>query len=117
MPSVDSVKIISLHRDDLLGQLRAAAARIQAEHREVAEVRLFGSVARGDQTGTSDADVLIVLDHTTEFDPHRRILTFLDYFDLERGTDLLVFTRSEIEKRLAENDHFMMQIWKESVPL
>ena len=57
--SSSSVKIISLNRDQLLTRLRQIASRLQKEHPEVAEVRLFGSLARGDQTGTSDVDILI----------------------------------------------------------
>ena len=114
--SSGSVKIISLNRDELLGQLQRIATRLRAEHPE-AEIRLFGSLARGDQTGLSDIDILIVLDHATEPDPHRRILTFLPYFDLPRGTDLLVYTRAELTRRLAENDRFLRQIWNESLAL
>jgi predicted nucleotidyltransferase len=81
----------------------------------VAEVRLFGSLARGDATGLSDVDLLIVLSETGESDPHRRILAFLPYFDLYRGVDLLVLTRAEIERRLAEDDRWLKRVWTESV--
>jgi uncharacterized protein len=115
--SSGSVKIISLNRDSLLAELRRIANTIFAEHTEVAEVRLFGSLARGDYTGTSDVDVLILLHHTTETDPLRRILTFLPYFDLARGTDLLVYTLGEVKQRLSANDRFIQRIWSESIPL
>jgi hypothetical protein len=39
------VKIISLNRDKLLSELRRIAGIIRADHPEVAEVRLFGSLA------------------------------------------------------------------------
>lgn len=116
-PSSSSVRIISLDRDELLARLRDMAARLQAEHPEVIEVRLFGSLARGDQTGTSDVDILIVLDRTGEQDPHRRILTFMPHFDLTRGADILVYTRQELESRLSHQDRFMRRIWAESIPL
>lgn len=112
--SSNSVRIISLDRDKLLARLKQIAARIHTEHPEVAEVRVFGSVARGDHTGTSDVDVLIILNDTSEMDPHRRILMFLPYFDLTLGTDLLVFTRAELERRLSANDPSMRRIWDES---
>jgi predicted nucleotidyltransferase len=117
MPSSDSVKIIFLDRNALLARLRDIAARIRHEHATVAEVRVFGSLARGDATGTSDVDVLILLHHSTEPDALRRILTFLPYFDLERGTDLLVYTRAELEQQLATQNPFICRIWRESVPL
>jgi predicted nucleotidyltransferase len=115
--SSGSVKIISLDRNRLLAELRQIAGRISAEHPEVAEVRLFGSLARGDQLGTSDVDVLILLRHTAEMDPVRRILTFLPYFNLDRGSDLLVYTLAELEGRLAAGDRFIQRIWTESIPI
>jgi len=115
--SSGTVKIISLDRTSLLTELRRIADRIRAGHPEVAEVRLFGSLARGDHTGTSDVDVLILLHHTHETDPLQRILTFLPYFDLARGSDVLVYTLAELEQRLSANDRFMQSIWSESVPL
>jgi predicted nucleotidyltransferase len=90
---------------------------LRRDHPEVDEVRLFGSLARGDQTGTSDVDVLILLRETDEKDPHRRIMTFLPYFKLDRGADLLVCTRAEVDRRLSEEDRFLVRVWSESVPL
>ncbi len=117
MRSSSSVKIISLDRNHLLNELRQIADNIRAEHPEVAEIRLFGSLARGDYTGSSDVDILIILRDTTEEDPLQRILTFLPYFNLNRGSDLLVFPLSELEARLTAGDHFIKRIWSESVPL
>lgn len=115
-PSFDSVKFISLNREDLLARLRAIAAHIKSAESQVIEVRLFGSLARGDYTGLSDVDVLIVLNDSDETDPLHRILTFLPYFDLDRGTDLLVYTRAELEQLSATNP-FLRRIWRESIPL
>ncbi len=115
--SFDSVKIISLDRDALLARLRAIAARIRQEQQEVEEIRAFGSLARGDATGISDADVLILLRESSESDPLQRIRAFLRYFDLERGVDLLVYTRAEFEQQLALQNRFLQNIWRESISL
>ena len=117
VPSFDSVKIISLNRAEMLVQLRAIAAHIRREHHEIEDIRVFGSLARGDATGTSDVDVLILLQHSSESDPMRRILTFLPYFDLDRGADLLVYTRAELEQQLAAQNHFLQKTWRESIAL
>jgi predicted nucleotidyltransferase len=117
VPSSSSVKLISLDRNRLLAELRQIAGRIFADHPEVAEIRLFGSLARGDHLGTSDVDVLILLHHTAEPDPVRRILAFLPYFNLDRGSDLLVYSLAELEGRLEAGDLFINRIWSESIPL
>jgi len=96
--------------------LRDSAQRARDEHPEVVEVHLFGSLARGDYTGTSDADVLMILNHTPETDPIRRVLTFMPYFDVPCGVDLLVYTSAELENALAHNP-FIQRAWAESQPL
>jgi predicted nucleotidyltransferase len=106
-----------LDRGELLARLRAIAHRICANHQEVIQVRVFGSVARGDQTGTSDTDILIVLHGCEPGDPLEQIRLFYPYFDLPIGTDLLVLTESQIADRLQADDVFMTQIWNESQSL
>jgi predicted nucleotidyltransferase len=115
--SFDSVRIISLNREHLLARLREIAANIRREQDTVEEIRMFGSLVRGDATGASDVDILIVLREMTDTDPHRRILRFIRYFDLDRGTDLLVYTRAELERELSSDNRFLRQVWRESVPL
>ncbi|MBO9326805.1 MAG: nucleotidyltransferase domain-containing protein [Roseiflexus sp.] len=115
-PSSSTVRIISLDREALLARLRAIAAQIRREC-DVEDIRVFGSLARGDATGTSDVDVLIIVRHSTEADMVRRILSFLPYFDLDRGTDLLVYIRAEPEQQLAAQNPFLHRIWRESLPL
>lgn len=115
--SSGSVKTISLDRGEVISRLEKMALRLIAEKPVVAEVRLFGSLARGDQTGTSDADVLVVLHSADSQDPHRRTLAYLPYFDMERGVDLMVLTRAELEQRLADQDHLIMRILDESQSL
>jgi len=115
--SSGSVQIISIDRDELLASLSAIAGRICAEHPEVQSVRVFGSIARGDQVGTSDVDVLIVLQGTEQKDTLEQIRTFYTYFDLSIGVDVLVYTEDHIARRLQAGDAFMTRVWKESRPL
>ena len=115
--SYGSVKIISLDRDELLARLRDIARQIRADHPQVKTVRLFGSTARGDQVGTSDADVLIVLAAEESRGLLERIRAFYPYFDLPIAVDLLVYTEIEIAQRLRAGDPFMNKVWQESVAL
>ena len=111
----DSVRIISVRRDEVLARLREVAERIRAARPEVREVRIFGSLARGDQTGLSDVDVIVVLWGDNGDDPLERIRAFYPYFDVPIGVDLLVYHEGEITRRLQEGDTFMQQVWAESV--
>ncbi len=47
-----------MKRDDVLEQLRDLMPRLRQEH-GVEEVRLYGSVARGEETAGSDVDLLV----------------------------------------------------------
>ncbi|RME05945.1 MAG: nucleotidyltransferase domain-containing protein, partial [Anaerolineae bacterium] len=113
----NSVKVLYLDRDALLKHLCEIARDIKTQHPEVRSISLFGSLARGDYTAISDVDILITLHHSKEKDPHQRILTFLPYFDLERGVDLLVYTQEEVERRLSEGDPFLQRIQREGIAL
>jgi predicted nucleotidyltransferase len=90
---------------------------LAAEHAEVSEVRLFGSLARGDATGISDVDVLLVLCESDEKDPIRRILRYLPFFNLDRGVDLLVYTRDELRRAVEGGNPFLRRALDESVLL
>ena len=111
--SYDSVKIISIDRDELLAKLQAIARRICADRPDVKCVRVFGSIARGDHVGTSDIDVLIVLygDAAGGFE---QVHSFYRYFDLPIGVDVLAFSEGQITRRLQVGDAFMTRVWNES---
>lgn len=115
--SSGSVKIISIDRHELLSRLREIVKQLYADHPEVVEVRVFGSIARGDQVGTSDVDVLIVVDSSDLGDPLERTRSFYSYFDLPVGVDVLVYTRDQLSRRLQAGDAFVERIWQESLAL
>ena len=115
--SCGSVRIISLDRDAVLERVGACAERLRAAHPEVIEVAVFGSLARCDHTGTSDVDVLVVVERSDLAEPARRILAFLPHFDLPIAVDLLVLTRAELEAGLAEGNPFLTRVRAEAVPV
>lgn len=79
-------------RDQVLALLRANRNRL-AERYGVRDLALFGSVARGEATETSDVDLLV------EFDPDKITLTsFLDFTDelealLHRRVDVVSLSK------------------------
>jgi len=98
-------------------RLKGIAAKLRRERPEVVEVRLFGSLGRGDQHGASDVDVLVLLRESTEPDLHRRILTYLPFFDLGRDVDVLVYSHTELQERMAVGDRFLSRVYGESILL
>jgi predicted nucleotidyltransferase len=81
--------------DDVLTRLRARAEELLAQEPRVVEVRLFGSLARGDAHPGSDADVLVVVQDVAG--PFRdRIPAIARYFTgVGVGCDVLVYTEEE----------------------
>lgn len=114
--SYDSVKIISLDIDALIAELEARAERLKEARQEVEAVYLVGSLARGDFTGFSDADVLIIL-RESEMNPVERIRDYLPYFDLEVGVDLLIYTSEEVESLLRRKDPHLHRMMRDKLQL
>jgi len=115
--SFDSVKVISLERDKLLTRLEQIARKIVTERREVKEVRLFGSLARGDQVGTSDVDILIILENDLVYSHLEQVRAYYPYFDLPIGVDILLLSGEEIQRRLQAQDDFISRIEREGMTL
>jgi len=94
-----SARVWRLDRQRVLARLQEWAQRLSVD-RNVLAVVLFGSLARGDATPASDADVLIVLADSQE--PfHHRIPRYLPA-DLGIGVDVFPYTVSEVQSSLAE---------------
>ncbi len=115
--SSGSVRTISLDRSEVLRALGVIAATIRGAHPEVASIRLFGSMARGDQVGTSDVDVLIVLRDNDPLDPLEGSRAFYRYFNIPVPVDLLVCNEVHAATRVASGDPHFTRIWQESLEL
>lgn len=90
-----SVRVFRLDRDAVVSRLRALAERLLAAESSVVEVRLFGSLARGDAHPGSDADLFVVVrDGAGPF--LERIPGIARYFTgAGVGCDVIVYTESE----------------------
>jgi predicted nucleotidyltransferase len=60
-----SAEVRFIDREQVLEDLRRVAARARALHPEIRRVFLIGSLARGDWTAESDADLVVVVDLRT----------------------------------------------------
>ena len=97
--SSSSSGVVFLDRRRVVEEVRQAARRLAVERPGVLEVWLFGSLARGDATPRSDADLLIVVDQDARR-PMDRIPEFLLLLEgLGRPTDVLVLTVAEWKAR------------------
>jgi len=86
---------IWLDRESAIAELRQAAIRLKDSCPEVKEVRLVGSLARGDHTGTSDADILLVL-RESRLNPVERLRRYIPCFHSGLAVDILPFTEREL---------------------
>ena len=101
---------VARHRAALRERLIAALRAHHTAHppAEAERVILFGSVARGDFDGASDADVLIVADRFPDDPP---------WSVGERGVDLLHWTPAQWAKALADRNPFALEIARDGVEL
>ncbi len=112
---MSSVSVRSLDRDGVLRALRGMAARMGADHPEVREVRLYGSLARGERNPYADADLLIVVD-ASDLRPSDRAPRYKPV-DSPVPMDLTVCTKAELERELAAGNLFVTRILAESLVL
>ncbi len=92
--SCGSVGSIWLDGGETAERLRSPAWRLKASCPEVREIRLVGSIARGDHTGTSDSDIRAFLGRSEE-KPVERLKRCLPFFELEVAVDALSLTETE----------------------
>jgi predicted nucleotidyltransferase len=86
-------------------EVRHAVGRLAAERPGVIEVWLFGSLARGDATPRSDADLLIVVDRDDRR-PMDRAPEFLRLLaGVGRPVDVVVVTAGEWQAREGSRFH------------
>jgi predicted nucleotidyltransferase len=83
-----------IDRDLIVQRLRGYAERELAPRSEVREVVLIGSLARGDWSARSDADIVILVDHATEPGPFRGT-AYAPAASVGVAVDVFVYTPEE----------------------
>lgn len=81
-----------------MDKLSHIAQEALAAFPEIREVRLFGSLARGDETGLSDIDLLVITERE-EPNPIERVRPYFFFFSqrLPLAMDVLAIRPSEVE--------------------
>lgn len=92
-----SVEAISLNRAEVLSQLHQIVQEALERFPEICEVRLFGSLARSEETGLSDIDLFIVTERE-EANPIERSKPYFAFFSdrLLLGIDLIAVRPHEV---------------------
>lgn len=102
--SSGSVEVSFLDRDRVLEELRRAVGQARALHPEIVRVFLFGSLARGDYSAASDADLIVVVRRDFQgvldrapYQIHTPVIS----------TDTLVYSEPEFERLAADPTSFL----------
>jgi predicted nucleotidyltransferase len=93
--------------------VRRWAADAARRHPEVLRIGYFGSYARGDWGVGSDLDLVAVVTDSEER-PDRRALAW-DLGALPVAADLLIYTREEWRRMVAEGGRFIRTLEREAV--
>ena len=83
-----------LDRDRVVSRLQAYAEAELAQRPEVREVILIGSLARGDWSARSDADIVVIVDHAPDSGPFRGG-AYAPMASVGVPVDVLVYTLGE----------------------
>ncbi len=66
MRSSGSARAVSLNRDELLKSLKELGEILKRDLPWVREVMVFGSLAKGEERGTSDVDILVLVEEISK---------------------------------------------------
>lgn len=96
--SSGSVKAIWLDRAKAIEMIKAASLEAGSVFPEIKEIRLFGSLAKGEETGLSDIDLFILVD-SQEKNPIERVRPYFLFFSekLEAALDIIAATSDEMD--------------------
>lgn len=89
-------KTVFLDRAKVLEELRACAERLRASDSNVLRIVLFGSLVKGNAGPRSDADVLIVLDQSSERFTERIGQYLPAFVETSVAVDLFPYTKAEV---------------------
>lgn len=97
--AMDVRELLRQHRSEILRVARAHGAR---------QVRVFGSIARGDARPDSDVDLLV------DLEPGRSLL---DLVAIKQDIEDLLDREVDVVTERAVSPYFRAQVLKEAVPL
>ena len=105
--SWSGAKVRFLDYDQILRDLRQAAREAKAAHPEIVKVLLFGSLAQGDWTADSDADLIVVVGR--QFPDFLGSRVPYQVFTRSIPTDSLVYSEAEFRELSSDPESFLAQ--------
>lgn len=117
LESSSSARVRYLDRQKAVSKLTECASKVVDENPSVKKVLLFGSLARGDYTPHSDADVIVIL-----YEDDRRIVDripeFLKAFlPAPVPVDVFPYTEAELDRMLQQGNSFIQRAMREALTL
>jgi predicted nucleotidyltransferase len=111
------VRVFRLDCNGVAGDLRRRARAVLERRPDVLEVRLCGSLARGEARPGSDADLFVVLRDGAAPFLERLADVAREFGGLGIGSDIIAFTESEARASRARGDRFARAVFDEGFPL
>ncbi|RMF24720.1 MAG: hypothetical protein D6760_02715 [Deltaproteobacteria bacterium] len=113
-----NVRVFRLDRSGIIERLRKRARTLVTSDPTVIEVRLFGSLARGEGSPGSDADLFVLLDDSACAAFLERIPPLLRHFaGVGIGCDMIAYTRSEYAAAAERGDRLIRELEHDAVVL
>ena len=108
------IRFLKIDYDEVINYLKDYAKDVLRKGGKL--TILYGSLARGDYTATSDADILIISD---KFKDVRMIDRVLDFIDPRSPIDIepKVLTTEEFKTLIKKKDRFALEVLREGVVL
>jgi hypothetical protein len=112
-----NVRVFRLDHAGVVARLKERALGLLERRPDVVEVRLFGSLARGDAHPGSDADLFVVMRDGAGPFLDRLPDLGRDFDGVGVGCDVIAYTESETEAARARGDAFIRTVFDEGLPL
>jgi predicted nucleotidyltransferase len=107
------VRVFRLDRARVLARLRERARALLERRPDIVEIRLFGSLARGEARPGSDADLFVVLRDGAPPPLERLASLAREFAGLGIGCDVIACTESETRALAARGGPFARAIFGE----
>ncbi|MGH7331806.1 MAG: nucleotidyltransferase domain-containing protein [Candidatus Rokuibacteriota bacterium] len=111
------VRVFRLDQAAVVARLQERARSLLQRRPDVVEVRLFGSLARGEAHPGSDADLFVVVRDGAGAFLHRVTSIAREFEGVGVGCDVIVFTESEAREARAHADAFARAVFDAGVTL